>query len=250
MDLSHLIDSLRSLSKFMYIRTEDELGFIREIGRLLPKYEQRIWVLNASFGGLCLLKNYADDRAHNHHTSTPTGEAAKSRFEFFGAFQDMFKHEPRDNENLYLILDAEVWCSDVVAQRWVIDLADQLELNHDRMVKMFMFVSTTKDPVPEKVAGLFEIIEDVYPLDAYKCASRMYESLTWGEVPSEEDCIRIFKGMTKYQIETAITRAFMCTRTTIPQEASYRQPNRPADQMGLVTQAVADLLGFKSAPTV
>jgi hypothetical protein len=156
----------------------------------------------------------------------------------------MFKHEPRDNENLYLILDAEVWCSDVVAQRWVIDLADQLELNHDRMVKMFMFVSTTKDPVPEKVAGLFEIIEDVYPLDAYKCASRMYESLTWGEVPSEEDCIRIFKGMTKYQIETAITRAFMCTRTTIPQEASYRQPNRPADQMGLVTQAVADLLGL------
>jgi hypothetical protein len=248
MDLPHLIDSLRSLSKFMYVKTEDELGFLQEFRRLLPKYEDRTWVLNATFGGLCLLKNYVDDNAHCH-TLTPTHEAARSKTEFFGAFQEIFGHNPVEKENFYIILDAEVWCSDVVAQRWVLDLADQIELNHDRMVKAFMFVSLTKDPVPEKLAGLFEVIEEVYPLDVYGCARRMFESLTWGEIPSEEDCRRIFKGMTKYQIETAIIRAFMLSKTSIPQEVSYRLPKRSADQMGVVTQAVARLLGVESTPT-
>lgn len=251
MDIPHLIDALRSLSKFLYIRTEDELGFLKEIKRLLqPKYEDRTWVLNASFGGLCLLKDYADDRASLHHTSSPTNEVARSKVEFLGSFQEVFRHDPRERENFYIILDGELWCSDVVAQRWVLDLADQLELNHDRMVKMFMFVSLTKDPIPEKLAGLFEVVEEVYPLDVYGCARRMYDSLMWGEAPSEEDCLRIFKGMTKYQIETAITRAFMHSKPTIIQEVSHRLPKRPPEQMGVVTQAVARLLGFESAPTV
>ena len=249
MDVSHLVDSLRSLSKFMYVRTEDELGFLQEFNRLLPKYEDRTWVLNATFGGLCFLKDYmADDTHFSHRTHTPTNEAARSRAEFFGAFQDIFRHDPREKENFYIILDAEVWCSDVVAQRWVLDLADQIEVNQDRMVKAFMFVSLTKDPVPEKLAGLFEVIEEVYPLDTYACARRMFESLTWGEMPSEDDCRRIFKGMTKYQIETSIIRALMLSKTPIKESNSNRLPKRPASQLGVVTQAVARLLGSEPMP--
>jgi hypothetical protein len=248
MDISHLIDSLRSLSKFMYVRTEDELGFLQEVHRLLPKYGERIWVLNASFGGLCLLKDYVVDGTHfSHRTKIPTKETARSKAEFFGAFQEIFRHDPRERENFYIVLDAEVWCSDVVAQRWVLDLADQIELNNDKMVKVFMFVSLTKDPIPEKLAGLFEVVEEIYPLDVYKCVRQMYESLHWGEIPSEKDCRSIFKGMTKYQIDTAILRAFIAMKANISEEIGNRQPKQPAAQVGVVTQAVARLLGFESA---
>lgn len=243
MDISHLTESLRSLSKFMYIRTEDELSLLQEVYHLLGKLKDRIWVLNASLGGLCPLKDYVATHDCCNATISPTKATVRSQFEFFGAFQDLYGHDPGHGENFYIVLDAEVWCADPVAQRWVLDLADQLQLNDDRMIKVFMFVSLTKDPVPEKLAGLFEVIEDVYPLDVFQCAKRMFESLQC-EVPSEEDCLNIFKGLTKYQIESAIIRSAVISRS-LAQDAARKMPPKASAQMGIITQAVTRLLGFK-----
>lgn len=240
MDTSHLIDALRSLSRFLYIRVSDDLEFVKLVLELLPKYKERIWVLNASFGKLCLAKDYVDP--HKHPEVPASSEASKSKFEYFGAFQEIFRHDPRDHEVFYIILDAEVWCSDPASQRWILDLRDHIGLDAS-MAKSFIFVSLTKDPIPEKLAPLFETIDDDVSPSPYSYASEMFNALQWdGESrPSEAECNEIFSGMTRYQVESAIVRTFIYARN--PLDGSFKLPSNPDP----VLRAVVRLLEFKAA---
>jgi hypothetical protein len=238
MENTQLLDALRGLTRFLYIRVTDDLEFVKVILGFLPKFIDRIWVLNPTFGKLCLAKDYVI--SHGYEKAAISADVSKFGFGYFEAFQEILSHDPRVMENFYIILDSEVWLSDPICQRWVLDFSDQLELN-PHMVKVFMFVSLTNSPVPDKLTRLFEFIDIEALNDPYVYASEMFDSLAWKDRPSEEQCNDIFKGMTKYQVCNSIVRAFLHLRDL----AKGDRPNA-SESSNLVLRAVTHLLSFKA----
>lgn len=239
MDTTHLFDCLRSLSKFVYVRTRDELGFINLFQETMTKHQDRIWVLNAGYGGLSKIEDYLK-KGYGQILNPPTSSGVTTSHEvFFGAFKEIFSHDPRNQENFYLVLDAEVWCADPLAQRLILNQSDQLTLNDERLIKSFIFVARTQDPIPEKISDLFEVVEEGPPdQGVLEQVAISFKNLHWDPPPPEEVCLEIFKGMTKYQIDATIIRAFI---------AIVRPAKRVGDekQTTMILDAVAKIIGFK-----
>ena len=238
MDTTHLFDCLRSLSKFVYLRTRDELGFINFFQETMTKHKDHIWVLNAGFGGLSKIEDYLKKGFGQINPPTSSG-VTTSHEVFFGAFKEIFSHDPKNQENFYIILDAEVWCADPLAQRLILNQADQLVLNDDRLVKSFIFVARTQDPIPEKVSDLFEVIEEGSQDKVILAqVASSFKNLHWDPPPPDEVCLEIFKGMTSYQIDATIIRAFI---------AVIRPASRVGDanQTTIILDAVSKIIGFK-----
>ena len=238
MDTTHLFDCLRSLSKFVYVRTRDELELIKAIYDAMPPHAEFIWVFNAGFGGLCKIEDYLKDGfGPSLNPPNSTGLIA-SHEAFLGTFKQIFSQDPRENLHFYVVLDAEVWCADPLSQRLILNQSDQLVRADDRLIKSFIFVSRTQDQIPEKLVDLFEVIEEDPSRGILEQVEKSFRNLHWSPPPPDEVCLEIFKGMTRYQIDATIIR-------------SYLAINRPVKRLGndgqtaMILDAVAKIIGFK-----
>ena len=148
---TELLFHLRSLSRMVYFVTEEEDRFILKLKDVLKKFVPRTWVYNAAFG-LQPLEGIIRDwqsRAHAQNDQC---------INIHDALIHIYKDDPKDEQNFYIITDPERWLGDPHVQRRVLNIVHQLH-NDIRTIKILIFVGQRRY-VPEKLSRYMEVVHD------------------------------------------------------------------------------------------
>lgn len=199
---------LRSLTRAIYYVTEEEDVTLRELRDVLKKHESRVFVFNGAFGMVSL----------NHMISNWTSRAAMQTNapDIVSAMDQIYRDDPRDEQNFYIILDPERWMSDPNIQRRLLNILHHLH-NDVRTIKVLLFVSHRK-VIPEKVARYVEVIHDK-GLAPDRVESLVNETCGFLKCSAPRDSAKIFKGLTSYEIESAIAQSVVHSRLTMKERA-------------------------------
>src|SRR6185369_1096453 len=144
---------IRSMSRFIYVVTEEEDRFLMQLKELLSKASKRIQVYNCAFG-LVPIDNLVSDwssRAHKEHQNPGIHEALIS----------MYRDDPSTEENFYVITDPDRWLKDEMVVRRILNLTHQLHQN-DKIIKITFFVGP-RLVIPDKLRRYIEVVYDRGP---------------------------------------------------------------------------------------
>lgn len=196
---SDLLFHLRSLSRLIYVVTEEEDRFLLSLkDTLKSKYTPRCKVFNAALG-LVPLDQLTRDWTNRKHEEGDPGPA-----QIHDALIQMYKDDPKDEQNFYVITDPERWLGDPHVQRRILNIVHQLH-NDIRTIKILIFVGTRK-AIPEKLAPYMEVVEDkgLTKDHVEKIVGEACEHL---KLPMPEDAHAMFKGLTDWQCNAAIAQS-------------------------------------------
>jgi len=197
-----LVFYLRALTRMIYVVTDEEDLFITQFQKTLSKYNKRTWVFNAALGLVpidALTKDW-QTRAHAEQRDCLGIHEAMIR---------IYQDDPKEEQNFYIITDPERWLRDEHVQRRVLNIAHQLH-NNVKTVKIMLFVGPRKF-IPEKLARYMEVVHDrgMNPEEINEAVSEICTRL---KIPSPEDAPRIFRGLTHYEVNSAIAQSFIKTK--------------------------------------
>lgn len=197
-----LIHHLRSLTRLIYVVTEEEDRFILKFHEKMKAHESRTWVYNAALG-LTPINNLIRDWSSRAHTEN------REQGDIHSALIHMYKDDPKEHEHFYLITDPERWFRDEHAVRRVVNLTHQLH-NNIRIVKVVIFVGTRK-AIPDKLSRYIEVVNDTQMSDdeTVEEVDKLCKSL---KTPVPTNALQLFKGFTSYEIEQAITQSVVATK--------------------------------------
>jgi hypothetical protein len=202
---SDLINYLRSLTRFILVRTEEEQLFIKRFSEVMIKFEPNTWVFNMEFG----LKPITEYLKVEYPTFPPSREAMlKSSHKAVDAIRS---HDPREREDYYLITDPEVWFSDPYLVRRLVNLAIKAQ-SDQRVVKCLVFVGHPSVQVPPKLRQFFEISEygsNNTRVAVREAASVLVRALVC-KLPDNVDYL--FSDLTTYEVESAIIQSIIKTK--------------------------------------
>src|SRR5574343_642176 len=134
---------LRSLTRMIYVVTDEEDQFITTFAKKLEKFRKRTWVYNAALG-LVPIDQLTKDWLTRAHQEVP---ATMSIHE---ALIQIYKDDPKEEQNFYIVTDPERWLRDEHVQRRLLNIAHQLH-NNIKVVKVMLFVGPRKF-IPEKLS--------------------------------------------------------------------------------------------------
>lgn len=197
-----LIHHLRALTRMIYVVTEEEDKFIVDFNDMMKKHEARTWVYNAAFG-LQPIANIRKDWASRAHT------VSNDLAPIHDTLIHIYKDDPKENEHFYLITDPERWLKDEHVQRRLLNIVHQLHQDV-RVVKCLIFVGSRKY-IPEKLSRYMEVINDrgLSPEEIVAEVSKLSKQLRTTEPTNPA---QLFRGMTSYEIEQAITQSVVKTK--------------------------------------
>lgn len=192
---------IRSLTRLIYVVTDEEDRFIRDFQSTLKKQESRTWVYNGALGLQPINTLVKDWGSREHQVNTQAGD-------IHNALIQIYKDDPKEEQNFYLITDAERWLRDEHVVRRVTNIIHQLHSNV-RIVKLLIFIGSRK-AIPAKLARYFEVVVDTgLTSDETSETVKYLADMLKVEVPANPE--KLFKGMTSYEIDGAITQS--CTLT-------------------------------------
>ena len=193
---------LRSLARFIYFVTDEEDRFLVRLQQTLKEYTKRTWVYNAAFGLVPIDNLVADwkQRTHTQHNET---------LNIHDALVQIYKDDPKREQNFYVVTDPERWLADAHVQRRFLNIAHQLHQDNT-VVKIVIFVGSRK-VVPEKLSKYVEVVHDKgltseEILDIVQDAARNLHT----EAPAESP--KLFKGLSSYEIKMAISQSIIATK--------------------------------------
>ncbi len=199
---------LKALSRVIYVVTDEEDRFLVRLRDILAKakYVDRCWVYSSTFG-LTPIKAHIDDwstKAHAVHRET---------IGFNDAMEHIYKDNPKEERNFYVITDPERWLSDAQMTRRVLNVIHQVH-NDIRTVKILIFVGTRK-VIPEALAGYVEVVHDtgMSPEDIRTSVETVCKHLPGVEPPP--NMTKVFSGMTSYQIDMSIAQSIVHTKKDV-----------------------------------
>jgi len=209
--MSDLLFHLRSLSRLIYVVTEEEDRFLLNLKDILKsKYTQRTKVLNAALG-LVPLEQLTRDWQTRDHTLGKPGPA-----QIHDALVEMYTDDPKDEQNFYVITDPERWLGDAHIQRRILNIVHQLH-NDIRTIKILIFVGTRK-AIPEKLARYMEVVEDK-GLQAEDVDKIVGEACSHLKLPKPADTFDMFRGLTDWEVNASIAQSVArMKQDKIPQE--------------------------------
>lgn len=193
---------LRSLARLIYFVTDEEDKFIAKFQDVLSKYVKRTWVYNAAFG-LVPIEQLTKDwqtRAHAQNDST---------LSINDAMVQIYRDDPKEEQNFYIITDPERWLSDPHVVRRVLNVVHQLH-NNIRTVKIIVFVGPRKY-IPEKLQRYVEVVHD-HGLTAEEIEAHVTDTCGHLKLPTPKDSARIFRGLTTFEINAAIAQSIIKTK--------------------------------------
>jgi AAA+ superfamily predicted ATPase len=198
-----LIIQLRALSRLIYVVTEEEDLFFKKFRNLVKKYSANSHVFDMSFGLVPLetfVKDWKDKRISNPNTMG-----------IHEALEEIYKQDPKDGQNFYIITDPEIHLSDPMVCRRLLNLIYQIR-NDDQNVKLVIFVSSRKF-IPPKLARYIHVIEDkgLSAADILATLDRPCGALKI-EIPA--NYAELFRGLTSYEIEAAVSYSIVTTLGT------------------------------------
>jgi SpoVK/Ycf46/Vps4 family AAA+-type ATPase len=197
-----LIHHLRSLTRALYFVTDEEDRFIVRFHEQMKKHESRTWVYNGALG-LQPIGNIIRDWSSRSHTVSP--DAATINDALIKIYQD----DPKDNENFYIITDPDRFLKDEQVVRRVLNIIHQLHQDL-RIVKCLIFAGPRK-MIPEKLQRYIEVVQDT-GMTGEEINSLVETFCKQLRSPVPKDSANIFKGMTSYEVEQAITQSVVRTK--------------------------------------
>lgn len=197
-----LLFHLRSLSRIIYFVTDEEDRFLVKLRDTLKKYAARTQVFNAAFG-LVPIENLIRDwmsRAHAINNETAN---------IHDALIQIYKDDPKDEQNFYVFTDPERWLADPHVVRRMLNIIHQ-QHNDIRNVKIMIFVGTRRF-VPEKMQRYVEVINDkgLASDEIMDIVQRACEAL---QTTVPKDAEQMFRGLTSYEIDAAIAQSIVKTK--------------------------------------
>lgn len=197
-----LVHYLRSLTRCLFFVTDEEDRFIMRFHEQMKKHEQRSWVYNGAFG-LQPIASLIRDWSSRAHTVATEGATIND------ALIKIYQDDPKDSENFYIITDPERWFKDDQIVRRTLNIIHQLHQDL-RIVKCLIFVGPRK-AIPEKLSRYIEVVHDTgLTGDDIKELVTQFCGQLRATVP--QDPANLFKGMTSYEIEQAITQSVVKTK--------------------------------------
>ena len=193
---------LRSLTRFIYFVTDEEDRFLVRLQQTLKEYSKRAWVYNAALG-LVPLDGLVKDWMERTHTENA------DTLNIHNALIQMYKDDPKREQNFYIVTDPERWLADAHVQRRFLNLAHQVHQDN-RVIKIVIFVGTRKY-VPEKLARYVEVIHDK-GLQSEEIIQLVEDAAKHLQTPVPEDAPKLFKGLTSYEIKMAIGQSIIATK--------------------------------------
>lgn len=208
-----LVFHLRSLTRCIYYVTDEEDVLFKELEVTLKKHENKIWVFNGAFGMVplkALINNWSNRQA-------PMASTADN---IQAALEQIYKDEPRDEQHFYIITDPERWLTDPNIQRRLLNVLHHLH-NDIRTIKIMLFVGTRR-VIPEKISRYMEVITDK-GLSADRINQLVTETCGHLKKPAPKDPVKLFKGLTTYEIEACIAQSIIHTKKST--EGSHVSPS-------------------------
>ena len=197
-----LLFHLRSLSRCIYFVTDEEDRFLIKLRDTLKKLADRTWVFNAALGLVPLNQLIKDwgSRAHTENGQAPG---------IHEALIQIYKDDPKDEQNFYVITDPERWLSDPHVVRRELNIVHQVH-NDIRTIKILIFVGTRK-VIPEKLANYMEVVVD-NGLSGEEILATVEEACNHLGKTAPKDSPNLFKGLNSYQIDMSIAQSIVRTR--------------------------------------
>ena len=197
-----MIHHLRARTRLVYVITDEEDRFIQDFKVSMSKRLSSTWVFNPTFG-LRLITNYTDDWSTRNHTTDPATMGINE------ALIQIYK-DTVDQENFYLILDAERWFRDDHAIRRTLNVIHHAN-NDANITKCLIFIGSRK-VIPEKLSRYFQVVNHAKGLNNEEITSLVSTICTRLGVQVPKDEAKLFKGMTSFEIESSIFQSLVRTR--------------------------------------
>ena len=208
----NLVFHLRALSRLIYVVTEEEDVFLKKFRNLVKKFSAQTQVYSSTFGMVPLEHLLRDWKQRTH-------AANDKLIAIHDALDEIYKHDPKDQQNFYIITDPEVHLTDPMVQRRLLDILHQLH-NDEHNVKLLIFLSNRKY-IPPKLTRYIQVIEDK-GLAAEDIAQTLQRPCSALKIPIPDNHIEMFRGMTSFEIEASVSQAVVL---------SMENPSMPQDEI-------------------
>ncbi len=192
-----LVFHLRALSRLTYVVTEEEDVFLKKFRNLVKKFSAQTQVYSSSFGMVPLEHLLQDWKKRTHAIN-------EKIFGIHDALDEIYKFDPRDQQNFYIITDPEQHLPDPQVQRRLLDIIHQLH-NDEHNVKLIIFLSNRRY-IPPKLSRYIQVIEDkgLAAEDIVQTLQRPCDALG---ISIPENHVEMFRGMTSFEIAAAVSQS-------------------------------------------
>lgn len=197
-----LLFHLRSLSRCIYFVTDEEDRFLIKLRDTLKKLADRVWVFNAALGMVPLNQLIKDWGSRLHQQNNDA-------MDIHSALIQVYKDDPKDDQNFYVITDPERYLTDAHVQRRILNIIHQVH-NDIRTIKLLIFVGARK-VVPEKLSRYMEVVHD-NGLTQEEILSTVEEACGYLGMVPPKDSAKCFTGLTSYEIDMSIAQSIVKTR--------------------------------------
>jgi SpoVK/Ycf46/Vps4 family AAA+-type ATPase len=198
---SELVFHLRSLTRCIYYVCDEEDELLKEMESTLQKHRARMWVFNAAFGMVPLTQLTANWRQRTN--MQPVADNIQA------AMDQIYRDDPRDEQNFYIITDPDRWLKDENIVRRLLNVIHHLH-NDIQTIKILLFVGSRR-VIPEKLSRYMEVVTDK-GLPAERIESLVTETCKHLKRPVPHDPVKLFRGLTAYEIEASIAQAVIHTK--------------------------------------
>lgn len=217
--LEQLKFHIKSLSRFIFVVTEDEDAFMAKVGGILKDHLERTKVYNPTVGWSPYAQ-YTEEIKSGRLTNGATSQINE-------ALTVALRDNPEEKVFFYIVLDPERFMArDPHVVRRYLNIIQQQHSNID-MVKIFIFVSNTL-AIPEKLNRYATVIRDTGLSDA-EIQERLEMLSEKLRLPTPSSNLhRVFRGLTEFQIDQSVAQSVIHTRTP-SLKANEPDPNRRID---------------------
>lgn len=196
-----LVFHLRALSRLIYVVTEEEDVFLKKFRNLVKKFTAQTQVYSMSFG-LVPLEHLLRDWKQRQHA------ANQNLMSIHDVLDEIYKNDPKDQQNFYIITDPEVHLPDPMVQRRLLDILHQLH-NDEHNVKLLIFLSNRKY-IPPKLSRYIQVVDD-RGLATEDIAQTLQRPCNALHIPIPDNHVEMFRGMTSFEIEAAVSQSVVLT---------------------------------------
>lgn len=200
MSLEDLRFHIRSLSRFIYVVTEEENRVLAILKEMLEKTTKHIQVFNSAFGLVPLESLIEDWKSRAHKESSQT---------IHDALINIYREDTKNTYHFYVITDPERYLEDPQVVRRFLNLAHQLSAN-EKVIKVFIFMGPRLF-IPQKMQRYVEVVYDTGPTDE-EIKKYLDEVSSKLNTPTTDSLIRAFRGLTAFEREAAVSQNIIATK--------------------------------------
>lgn len=193
---------IRSLSRFIYYVTDEEDRCIKELHDTLTSLKKKLEVFNRTMGLISSEALIQDWQTRAHVESKVAKEINE-------ALIHIYKEDTRNQQQFYVIQDADSFFEDPMFQRRILNLAHQLR-NNNKLVKVVIFLGT-KMWIPPNLIRYIEVVTDP-GLDIEGVKRELEKVQPKVKLVQTPSLLRAFHGMTTFEIDAAVAQSIVATK--------------------------------------